>query len=671
MAPSESATPRPSTNTNMSGRRASPPPPKRAKIQSQLSSFFDVKTRKPALKLQAPIDAFFRPEPAATPSKRKAAKLTPQQDALSSSRTPQPMPRAVVDLLSSDDDDDGVAARRKMSPRPMRPVSSTASSSTSGQEGTARAASQIKSSSSDLWSRLTQTPKRPVIVLDHTPSPAQPIVISDTPSPAPPIVLSDSDTSRIIDVDSSSSPAPSHPVSPALLQSPPASDPIPALPTLVAPSTPRKQPAASVDESSDLAQLLFATPPRKPHVDCVPTPAPTSPVHVNPESRHRDDHEDDAMVVDPPPVLDSPVVSRDSVKHELDDDFPFSSPNVVHMPRARRSTRSTASKRALSLSPCSPSSTTSVTPTAPRSKAVAIIEDESEDEALPSPTMPHFLLPATDSDSDATTDDEAPRSAANDPDLATCPFCEESYPITWGDLTKKAFDHVTSYMAPMARCEARTTHTSPRAMAQFLKTHRFHRSMFQHVEERVDAQFAQCQEHRKRKAVMDAKAQGWPTAAEINHAALPARITALTHILDDVILGTPRPETHFYDALIAEFQAVGSAGLFRSKNRLTARLRRLRPGWYGKQGAATLAARLFELYVHDPENALGPAELGPFQDSEMVLQVLVPTAAALLIQEDWRARRGREVPWDEAVMLMQASADYGDFVFAHHAAGGM
>ncbi|KAJ3361485.1 hypothetical protein GGF32_007243 [Allomyces javanicus] len=648
----------------MSDRRASPPPPKRAKIQSQLSSFFDVKTRKPAPKLQAPIDAFFRPEPTATPSKRKAANLTPEKDAPNSSRTPQPMPRAVIDLISSDDDDDGVTARRKMSPRPVRPTSS-ASSSVSGQEP-ARTASRIKAGSSDLWSRFTQTPKRPVIVLDHTPSPAQPIVISDPPSPAPLIVLSDSDTSSIIEADSISSPAPSRPASPALLQSPPASDPISALPTPDAPSTPCKQSAASTDEASELAQLLIATPPRKPHVDCVPTPAPTSPAHMKLESRHPD--HDDAMVVDPPSVPDSPVASRGLVKIELDD-LSFSSPDVVHVPRARRSTRSTTSKRAISLSPCSPSSSTSVTPTAPRSKAVAIIEDESEDEALPSPTTPHFPLPTNDSDSDATTDDETPRSTATDPDLATCPFCEETYPITWGDLTKKAFDHVISYMAPMAKHEARRTHTSPRAMAQFLKTHRFHRSMFQRVEERVDAQFTQCQEHRKRKAVMDAKAQGWPTATEIDHALLPARITALTHILDDVILGTPRPETHFYDALIAEFQAAGSAGLFRSKNRLAARLRRLRPGWYGKQGAAVLAARLFDLYVHDPENALGPAELGPFQDSEMVLQVLVPTAAALLIQEDWRARRGREVPWDEAVRLMQSSADYGDFVFAHAAGG--
>ncbi|KAJ3371754.1 hypothetical protein GGF31_002733 [Allomyces arbusculus] len=650
----------------MSGRRASPPP-KRAKIQSQLSTFFDVKTRKPTPKLQAPIDAFFRPEPAATPSKRKAAKRTPKKDAPSWSRTPQPMPRAVVDLLSSDDDDDEAAARRKMSPRPVRPGSS-ASSSGPGQDP-ARAASRTKSGSSDLCARLTQTPKRPVIVLDHTPSPAQPIVISDTPSPAPPIVLVNSESSSGIEVGSISSPVPSRPVSPTLPHAPPTPDPIPALPTLDAPSTPCKQPAASTNESNDLAQLLFATPPRKVHVDSVPTPAPTSPVHVKLESQRRDDDgDDDHMVVDPPSVLDSPVALRGPVKTELDD-LPFSGPDAVHVPHERRS-RLTSTKRALSLSPCSPSSSTSVTPTAPRRKAVAMIEEESEDEALPSPTMPHFPLLANDSDSDAS-DDERPRSAANDPDVATCPFCEENYPITWGDLTRKAFDHVTSYMAPTAKREAHRNHTSPRAMARFLKMNRFHRSMFQCVEERVDAQFAQCQEHRKRKAVMDAKAQGWPTAGEIDHAALPARITALTHILDDVILGTPRPETHFYDALIAEFQAAGSAGLFRSKNRLAARLRRLRPGWYGKQGAAILAARLFDLYVHDPENALGPAELGPFQDSEMVLQVLVPTAAALLIQEDWRARRGREVPWDEAVMLMQASADYGDFVFTHHAASGM
>jgi hypothetical protein len=141
---------------------------------------------------------------------------------------------------------------------------------------------------------------------------------------------------------------------------------------------------------------------------------------------------------------------------------------------------------------------------------------------------------------------------------------------------------------------------------------------------------------------------------------LPERITTIIPILDDILSGKEIPEMGIYKEVCEEFRTLGGSK-FRNKKQLENRLKRSRPGYYGKLGTSIIARELFAGYLYS-ESPLTEEELGPFQDVEFIYQILVPTTAVVLIQQDLEDKTGSKVTWETAHQYMLDTAEYGDLL---------
>ncbi|KAJ3364652.1 hypothetical protein GGF32_001291 [Allomyces javanicus] len=299
----------------------------------------------------------------------------------------------------------------------------------------------------------------------------------------------------------------------------------------------------------------------------------------------------------------------------------------------------------------------------PKPEVVAAVPLEPQPEPDPDPALQLDKIRLdTPDDHDALSDDEhGPRVNATD---CPCPFCGGSFLATWDDLVAELYERVLKYFPTAVRREQPESPTREDRV-EFIINRLYDKRLFQNVVQHADAQERFCLKHRRRAAELEAATKDWPNPHEIDPDALHTRVAALYATLDSIInalIPPEAPENHFYRDMCDEWERFGGPG-FRSHTNRQRRLQRVRPGYYGQRGQRALSSALFAAYVHDPENALGVEELGPFRDSEFVLEVLVPTAAVLLIREDLEKRWGREVGWDEALNVTRDSAEYGELVF--------
>ncbi|KAJ3375650.1 hypothetical protein GGF31_002853 [Allomyces arbusculus] len=263
---------------------------------------------------------------------------------------------------------------------------------------------------------------------------------------------------------------------------------------------------------------------------------------------------------------------------------------------------------------------------------------------------------------DAVSDDE--RDTRGNATDCPCPFCGGSFLATWDDLVAELYERVLKLFPTAVRRE-QTENPTRKDRVEFIINRLYDKRLFQNVAQYADVQERFCLKHRRRAAELEAATEDWPGPHEIDPDALHTRIAALYPTLDSIInssIPPEAPENHFYRDMCDEWERLGGPG-FRSHTNRQRRLQRVRPGYYGQRGQRVLSSALFAAYVHDPENALGVEELGPFRDSEFVLEVLVPTAAVLLIKVDMEERWRREVGWDEALSVTRESAEYGELVF--------
>lgn len=180
-----------------------------------------------------------------------------------------------------------------------------------------------------------------------------------------------------------------------------------------------------------------------------------------------------------------------------------------------------------------------------------------------------------------------------------------------------------------------------------------------------------CAKHRQEYEVIPrGREQGWPSMldAEKLEKRLQQPESTFRSSMEQVLA---HPETSVFMQQAKRQRA--EIGRKPSLNPLSAQLVRVQAGYYGEIGWEVFRSVLIQWFMSDssaaPHNLTSRDALNrivPFGALEFIDMVLIPELACHVIIDDYascRGRRRRELTWDEAMAVKQASSPYGVAMF--------
>ncbi|KAG9104232.1 hypothetical protein FRC06_004216 [Ceratobasidium sp. 370] len=208
-----------------------------------------------------------------------------------------------------------------------------------------------------------------------------------------------------------------------------------------------------------------------------------------------------------------------------------------------------------------------------------------------------------------------------------CPFCDELLPDNPSPYLLQTMAELRLLAKPEPRPRNPLGLTAP--LTTFINLCHMHRAESTHVQR--------------------GKENHWPVVIDWNSVRKRLSSIQIVDALREIISNPESSE--FFVTLSRAIKRDGALKAASIKAQLDS-FELSHPGYYGEQGTVVFFEVLIELF---PE--LSPEECKPLQPREFFLSVLVPEAAALLVEQDMNCTR------KEALVILRESRQYGQMMF--------
>ncbi|KAG8688931.1 hypothetical protein FRC08_011187 [Ceratobasidium sp. 394] len=208
-----------------------------------------------------------------------------------------------------------------------------------------------------------------------------------------------------------------------------------------------------------------------------------------------------------------------------------------------------------------------------------------------------------------------------------CPFCDELLPDNPSPDLLRTMAELRLLAKPEPRPRNPLGLTAP--LTTFINLCHMHRAESTHVQRGKD--------------------NNWPAVIDWNNVRKRLRGMQIVDALREIISDPESSE--FFVTLSETIKRDGALKAASIKAQLDS-FELSHPGYYGEQGTLVFFDVLTELF---PD--LSPEECKPLQPREFFLSVLVPEAAALLVEQDMNCTH------EEALVILRESRQYGQMMF--------